>query len=153
MATTTNPQPASVIRAMHTRFEQANAEYDRIDAAQTALNRAGDRLEALRYDRALRENQTETDALRRAILLQVPDSWTDALILQYHIWLEQDLQASSDDKPSDADSSALLLAIDTLFDFMACEVQADHAAIGQAFQQGCNLVHFQRRHRTGEMEA
>jgi ribosomal protein S20 len=152
MATAPISQPASIIRTLHARFEQANAEYDRTDAAQTALNRAGDKLDALRLNGALVENQAETDALRRALLLQVPDTWADALILQYHIWLEHDLQASQDEKPADNDQAALTIAMDTLFDFMACEVRADHAEIGQSFQNGCNLAHFKRRHRTGVVE-
>ena len=70
---------------MHARYEAAWEEYNNIDTAQLKLN---DRNEAerclkFRYSDALKANNAETDALRLAILYQVPTTWQEALVLQY----------------------------------------------------------------------
>jgi hypothetical protein len=150
--TTNTTQTASVIRAMHARYEQCSAEYNRIDAEEARLRRGGESLTALHLDTAMHHNRIESDTLRQAILMQVPDSWPDALILQFHVWVEQDAQAAAD-QVSEGERNVLSIAMDTLLDFMACEVQADHAEIGNDFQQARNMVHFKRRYRTGEVEA
>lgn len=153
--TTTTTQPASVIMAMHARFEQANAEYDRIDTALTAVHVASEHLTSrgLQLSRAMSDNQAECDALRLSILRQAPDSATDALILQYHIWLSHDMLENATDAITAQERAALSAAIDTMFDFLACETPGDHDGIGQAFRQGHKLARSNRRFRTGELEA
>ncbi len=66
--------PASPILAMHARYEAAWQEYNRIDTASTALDKSdpADELLGFKYQRAETANNAETDALRQAILYQVP---------------------------------------------------------------------------------
>jgi hypothetical protein len=125
------------ISALHARFEANGAEFDRIDQAD------GD------TETAKHQSMCEADAIRYAILAQVPSSWPDALILQFHIQLDHQFQVGADREP-DAEER-LQLAMETLFDFMACEVEADHGEIGTLFQASCNRVFYARHHRTGDM--
>ena len=141
----------SLILAMHARYEQAWQEFNTIDGA--SLEFAGktdpDSLcEHHKLDRAGKANAREFDALRLAILWQVPDTWPEALVLSYHIHCAHDLE----DSPSKESKAALAAAIDTLFDFMACEVEQDHEALGEQFKNGTMLVFEQRRLRTGVVE-
>ena len=145
----TNQTTTSPILAMHARDEKAWEEYNAIDAehAQTPNDREhlGVRF---RYREAMSSSQSEIDALRLAILYQVPKTWAEAMVLQYHIHIMNDLT----DKPSDEDRAALETAIDTLFDFMCCEVEQDHEELGKQFQTSANLVFTKRRYRTGILE-
>jgi hypothetical protein len=49
----------------------------------------------------------------------------------------------------DAEVEALSRAIDALFDFMCCEVDADHGEIGSSFESDATRVFYRRRYRTG----
>lgn len=140
----------SLMVALHTRFEANNAEYERIDGTSPD---GKDFAEQGRIDRARTASQREEDALRHAILTQVPRRKEDALILVFHIRLEQDFQASAAQPVSEADAGVLSMAIDTLFDFLACELQIDHEALGPRLQDACTTVFSARRYRTGYMEA
>lgn len=139
----------ALILALHARFEANASEYARIETARVEDDDFG-RLGQL--SRATGASEAEEDALRHAILTQVPASSEDALVLMFHIRLEQDFQAHSVKTPSDAAKALLRTAIDTLFDFMACQSQFDHGEIGRQLQEACNTVFYARRHRTGEME-
>ncbi|WP_156347206.1 hypothetical protein [Sphingomonas sp. Leaf33] len=82
----------------------------------------------------------------------MPITWPDALILQHHIRIAQDLVVNSD-KPADAHKDALDAAVDTLLDFMASEIVTDHDAIGQQFKTAVSIVAERRRMRAGDVEA
>ena len=140
--TTTNTAAPSLIAALHARFEACDAEYQRIEDDATRDKPNGT---------ALAASQFETDQVRVTILTQVPDTWADAAILQYHIRIAHEATESDTERASD-EAKALSMAIDTLFDFMASETpDLDHGAIGPEFQRACNDTHFARRHRTGDM--
>jgi len=142
---------ASPILAMHARYEAAWEQFNQIDTASTALNRkdpADDSL-GFKYQTAETANNAETDALRQAILYQVPTTWPEAMVLLYHIHIAFDLT----DKPTKEERAATETAIDTLFDFMCCEVDQDHEALGKHFQTSANIVFDKRRYRTGIVEA
>lgn len=158
MDTPTNPASSAAvmtpIATMHARYEAAWAEDMRLEEAENALDDRSAAAETLkhRYDEAREKLGHETDALKVAILYQVPKSWADAIILQFHIWSMADLLASTDDRPEPEDR-ALLIAIDTLFDFMACELaDIDHEAIGKMFKDGTMLAWRRRRTRTADLE-
>ena len=142
----------SLILALHSRWEANNVEYELIDSHDLARD---DMSGHGKRERAMNASQREEEALRAAILTQVPDSHADALVLMFHTRIEQDLQANSSDaaKPSDDARAILIMAVDTVFDFMACEFMVDHETTGVRFQKSCNDVFDARRYRTGEMEA
>ena len=150
MASTTQAA-LSPIMAIHARYEAGMAEYAAIEKAEHAVRAAGTD-EAGSMNRALKACSSESDALRMAILHQVPASWAEAAILQYHISNAYDLLVTDEPVVSD-DRDTLGTAIDTLFDFMCCEVKQDHAEIGSSFSQSAIRVHFARRDRTGNTEA
>ncbi len=141
---------SSPILAMQHRYDAAWQEYNRIDVAATALRK--DHPDDLSLEFAYRDgmttNNAETDALRPAILYQVPTTWVEAMVLQFHINIAHDLV----DEPSVEDRAALATAMDTLLDFMCCEVDQDHEALGRQFQTSANMVFDKRRYRTGIVE-
>ncbi len=136
---------------MHSRFEAAWQEFNRTDEADTALdkNDPADLSLEFGYRNAKNANNAETDALRHAILYQVPTTWPEAMVLLFHTHVAHSLS----DKPSPEEYAATETAIDTLFDFMCCEVDQDHEAIGKQFQASANIVFDKRRYRTGIVEA
>lgn len=147
MGTTTSP-----ILAMHARYEANEAEYETIDEAAMRLgNSDADRALMHRYKDAMTTSERECDALRRAILFQVPDTMAEAAIFQFHIHIQYDLIATS--TADDPDRDALTTAIDTLFDFMVSELGSDQDAIGPRFKDGAERVRQLRRFRTAELEA
>ncbi len=139
----------SPILAMHRRFEAAWQEYNQTVDASRALGKSrDDEVLEYHYQTAKLVNNTETDALRQAILYQVPTTWPEAMILLYHIRVAFDLT----DKPSPEEYAATEVALDTLLDFMCCEVDQDHEAIGKQFQMSANFAFDRRRYRTGIVE-
>lgn len=149
MATAVQTTSASLLLALHARFEANNCEYAKIESARVAED---DFTELGKIARATSLSEAEADALRFAILTQIPDSHEDAIVLMFHIRLEQDAQAHSAIPASDRDKSILATAIDTLFDFQACQSQFDHGEIGKQLQAACNDAFYARRYRTGVME-
>jgi uncharacterized membrane-anchored protein YhcB (DUF1043 family) len=99
-----------------------------------------------KYQRAETANNAETDALRQAILYQVPTTWTEAMALLFHIAFDLT------DKPTKEERAATQTALDTLLDFMCCEVDQDHEELGRHFQTSANIVFDKRRYRTGIVE-
>lgn len=141
---------SSPILVMHSRYVAAWEEYTRIDKAATALgkNEPADLKLEFAYRDGMTANNGETDALRLAILYQVPTTWVEAMVLQFHISISYELV----DEPSTEDRAVLRSAIDTLFDFMCCEVDQDHEALGHGFQQAAIIAFDKRRYRTGIVE-
>lgn len=142
---------SSTIMAMHQRYEAAMAEYLLAEKAERKAKNDGDDDSARSFERGMRALCRETDALRLAILNQVPDRWDEAMVLQFHITNAADLLVSSDGGP-EAEQEALLTAIDTVFDFLCCERAEDHNALGREFQRAANRIFVARRHRTGQVE-
>lgn len=141
----------SPIMAMHQRYEEAMAEYNVVDDADLQLG--GDNADkqlGRSYLDAKRTNAAETTALRVAILYQVPDSWVDAMILQFHIYVATDMAVN--DSINEEERNGLTIAIGTLFDFLCCEVRQDHESLGGQFQSSAQLAFFRRRYRTGIVE-
>ncbi len=138
----------SPILAMHARYEAAWVEYNQTDTAGMALGKDGHSLE-FRYDAAKATNNTETDALRHATLYQVPTTWPEAMVLLFHTHVAHSLS----DKPTPEEYAATETALETLLDFMCCEVAQDHETLGKQFQASANIVFDKRRYRTGIVEA
>ena len=139
----------SPLLAMHARYEAAWEEYNTVDTAQLKLNdkNEAERCLKFRYSDALKANNAETDALRLAILYQVPTTWQEALVLQYHINSATDLHTLL---PED-ERRALEVASDTLLDFMCDEV--DHDEEDGIFHRSECIVSDRRRFRTGKVGA
>lgn len=139
----------STIRALHARYEENETAYVAIDRADMERAQAGaDQMLGCRYRDAMKESAAASDALRLAVLFQVPTDRSDALILQYHIRCQHDINANSTDEVSDQDKLALDLAIDALFDFMARD-NADHAQIGTHLAAGVRQASQRCAFRTG----
>lgn len=153
-APTSAVEAPSTITVLHARYEATFDEYNSVDRAATRLKRNDDTTLPMQCacDRAMRVIERESDALRQAILYQVPTNWTEAMILQHHIRIAQDLVVNSD-KPVEADKDALDTAVDTLLDFMATTITADHDAIGRQFSTAVAIVTERRRMRSGAVEA
>ena len=148
-AVITRATATSPILAMHARYEAAWAEFIIIEDARMKLD-PKDRDEsalAHRYDDAMKVNAGETDALRLAILYQVPTTRQEALVLQYHAHgaADPDLMTTSDER------DALSVASDTLFDFHCDET--DHDDSDGMFQSAEHIVSERRRFRTGKVGA
>ena len=140
---------ASPILAMHARYEASWAEFIIVEDARMKLDRKDRDESALahRYDDAMKVNAGETDALRLAILYQVPITPQEALVLQYHVHgaSDPDLMATSDER------DALSVANDTLFDYRCDEI--DHDDSDGMFQSAEHIVSERRRFRTGKVGA
>lgn len=146
--------PISPLLVMHERYEAAWSADAKIEAAENELDDSDQGNETLKfqYEEARKKIGAETDTLRIAILYQVPMSWADALILQYHAWGMADLLESMDSRHDDM-REALLVGMETLFDFMAAEVDdVDHEAIGPMFKGQTMLAWYRCRTRAAELE-
>lgn len=143
-------QTLSPIMAMHRRYEQAQLEYEIIDDARQEAKDSGDK-EAFLLENAGHSSVREADALRIAILYQVPTRTAEAAVLQYHIAAMQDMIVGSEPR-RELEEEALSVAIQTLFDFLACKMKEDHEETGGgSFRDEAVRAYFARRRRTGEM--
>jgi hypothetical protein len=143
-----NTQP-SLIVSLHARYEAAWVEYNTIDSARVALNKKNEaeRLLDFSYEDAMKANHREIEALRLAIFYQVPTTWQEALLLQYHVHsILEPSQAAAEEE-----AEALATAVDTLFDFMCDEIE--HEDVEGLFQRGEHLVSERRHRRTGKLQA
>jgi hypothetical protein len=138
--------------AMHDRYARAWSEYLVIDQATFGASRDHDDDRRDKLYRALKASTRETDALRLTILHQVPTTWVEAMVLQFHITTMFDMLNSVDEPAAAVERETLATAIDTLFDFMCCEVDQDHGELGQTFFDDAGRVHLARRYRTGLLE-
>ena len=146
--------PISPLLVMHERYEAAWSAYAKIEAAENELDDSDQDRETLksRYEDARKKIVAETDTLRVAILHQVPMSWADALILQYHAWCMADVLEGINSRPEDM-REALLVGMETLFDFMAAEVaDVDQEAIGPMIKGQTMLAWNRCRTRAAELE-
>lgn len=149
MATRTHEAP-SVLLSMHKRYEQACAEYEITSAAAQEAREVDDR-RFIRLEIGHRDATSEADALRVAILYQVPRDLAEAAILQFHIGTMHDMIDNCEGRQGH-EEDALKTAIQTLFDFLACEMSGDHEeTAGPAFRDEAVRVYFARRYRTGEV--
>lgn len=140
----------SALHAMHQRFEANSMEYTAIDAALTEARQTDDH-DKHKLENAQQASVKEADALRLAILYQVPRTMMDAAILQFHMTDMFDLVRSCEER-RDAEEEALRIATLTMLDFLACEMKVDHRqTVGNRFADDAVNVHFATRHRTGEM--
>jgi hypothetical protein len=91
----------------------------------------------------MQRSQAESEALHLAILFQVPTTWPEALVLQYHVHNAADPYTEL----NDTEKRALEVGLDTLFDFMCDEI--DHEERDGIFQRAECLVSERRQLRTG----
>ena len=147
-APTTVATPTPII-AMHGRYITAWEEYNTIDVAATKLNdkNEAERILRFRYADAMGASSAEANALRLAILYQVPTTWPEALILQYHIHNIGDPHTTR----TEEENNALEVALDTLLDFMCDEIE--HEDEDNIFQRSEHIVSERRRFRTGKLGA
>lgn len=138
----------STILPIHARYEASCSEFDAIDDACGGEEAAGDKI---KFDNAIAASLAEQNALRRAILFQVPGSYPEAMILAYHASEAYDLTINCDGVDREL-QEAVDVALCTLFDYLCCETQQDHGVLGKRFQGAANRVFFQRRYRTGLLE-
>lgn len=141
--------PVSPIAAMHARYEATWEEYNRLDEAHTKLDKkdeSGRRLDN-RYQDGMKASSREADALQMAILYQVPTTWQEALMLQYHVHTAADPHRNM----TEDEKFAVETGLDTIFDFMCDEI--DHDEEVSMLQRSECLVSDRRRHRTGKIGA
>jgi hypothetical protein len=139
----------SLIKALHLRWEKAWAEFNRIDDALPSDDDSPDRFGLRsRMKDGLNDNARETDALVRAILLQVPDDDEGLTILAFHVW-------------SGFGSSATLeieeirdrrTALESIFDYLMSEGRAS-MDMGEQIRSGTMRAFDKRRARTGLLPA
>jgi hypothetical protein len=143
--------PTSALLAMHRRYEQSIAEYDVIDTAHQAAKDDGDSA-AFLLENAGQTSVREADALRLAILYQVPADIPEAAVLQFHIGTMNDMIEGCVERREN-EEDALKVAIQTLFDFLACEMKEDHERFaGASFRDEAVRAYFARNRRTGGVE-
>lgn len=150
MATQTNTPAPSPIQVMHAQFEAAEKAYCLVSDAKEALRKPQAPQDQLfhRYDRAVDETYAEIGAVHRAICYQVPTSWIDATILQYHVIIARE-RVEGLKEPPRADLDALEVAADAVFDFLAGE----HPVSGDSIAMAAAAVAERRAYRTGILSA
>ena len=142
----------SLIMALHARYEQAWEEFNRIDEARRpevgppGLNRARN----VRLEEAKATNNKETDALRRALLYQVPTTAIEALILADHLHTTFGL-TDNFEKEDDPDRLAFETGLDTLLDYLFGETD-DSKIVGRSLRASERNCRHRRRLRTGITE-
>ncbi|HVL77879.1 MAG TPA: hypothetical protein VM346_01175 [Sphingomicrobium sp.] len=141
----------SLILALHARYEAAWDEYNRLDNAKLALDESveEERRLSFRYDDAMRRNQEEVDALRVAILLQVPSTDEELSILAFHMW---SLYDSDSETASGIEKRALEEGLNSTFDYLVGEGRCEMDRLGRQFANGASLAFDRRRFRTGQLE-
>lgn len=136
---------------MHKRYEETMAEYTRLELAENAARAEDTDYNETPYRTAMKSSCRESEALRTAILHQAPANAWEAAVLQFHISNGFDLMVGSSED-ADAEKEALQRGIETLLDFMCCQVRQDQEQIGAAFRDEAARVHVQRRYRAGQVE-
>ena len=144
MNASTIPAVSSALLAMHARYEAAWNEYNRIDAARTALHNAPDRSLFFGYESGLCDNNRETDLLRHAVLYQVPSTDEELAVLAFHAWGVFD-----HDQSTEEDNLALEQALVSIFDYLVGENRGDLEKLGPQFSAGAQITVRRRRYRTG----
>ena len=145
------PQAPSVLMAMHRRYEQAVAEYEIIDTAHQSAKDNGEDDAFLLYN-ASQASVREADALRIAILYQVPATTAEAAVLQFHISNMHDMIEGCTDR-RELEEEALKVAIQTIFDCLTSEIKEDvEQFAGASFRDEAARAYFARSRRTGGME-
>lgn len=135
---------ASAIVVMHQRYEAASAAHHALDLAR----------DLDRYMGAMSDLVAEQDALRVAILQQVPESRDEFAIVLFHTNNAYDLMADNRGEDWNADEGeAVRVAMQHLFDFAASEFAADPLTIGRAFSREAMRTRKLRLLRTGNPEA
>ncbi len=141
----------SVLMAMHRRYEQTQVEYEIVSAAEQEAKDNGDD-GAFKLEDACRSSAAQADALRLAILYQVPADIAEAAVLQFHIATMHDMIDGCADR-REHEGDALKVGMQTLFDFLACEMKEDHGEhVGGYFRDEAVRAYFARRRRTGLLE-
>lgn len=144
------PEAPSVLMAMHHRYEQTQLEYEIIDSAHQEA-KENDDSEVHQLENAGQASVREADALRIAILYQVPVTTAEAAVLQYHIYTTHDLIDGCSDR-REPEEEALKVAIRALFDFLCCEMTEDHEEhVGNSFKHEARRAYFERLRRTAEL--
>lgn len=140
------PQPTSLIATLHARYASVWAEHGRADCAATYAPPDGK--VRLWLDRGMEGLLRESDALRLAMLYQVPQTMEEAALLSYHVWSIYDSVAAltADEK------LALEAAVTALFDFLMRHGAADMNGHGEIFRAGTMLAWKSVRARTGEID-
>lgn len=137
---------ASPILVMHGRYEQSYLNWRTLDRQQfPLLGKEEENREFERIGTAMRTIACEHDTLRQAILYQVPTTWPEAMLLCFH------LRISLFDDGSE-NEHARKVALTSLFDFMCCQVQQEHADLGAEFQTAATKAFFDQRYRAGNTE-
>jgi hypothetical protein len=145
---------ASLILALHQRYEAAWEEYNRLDAAHTALpdKKDPERPLAWRYKEGMATNSRESDLIRVALIWQVPVTFEEATILSYHLWSLYDIDTTL----SEDEKKALEIGFTNLFDFLVDSLAGkdglDIDKMGRQFSSGAKLAYDRRRVRTGHVE-
>ncbi len=140
---------ATPILAMHRRFEEASDAHHALDCARG--KGSGDRT---RLDGEMADILNEQDALRVAILRQVPNSDDEFAVVLYHASIGFDLIADNEGAGwIAAEGEALRVAMQHLFDYAASNHGADPLAIGRAFSVEAMRTRKLRLLRTGNPEA
>ncbi len=112
----------SLITALHQRYEFVTRVGEAVN--DTTLAARGASLSHLSEGDMVAEGQTlsrEADALQAALLHQVPDTWRDALILQFHVLNACDRAVLSTPR-DEAHCERLQLAIDHILAFIGDEL-------------------------------
>jgi hypothetical protein len=139
-----------LILSMHARYEAAGEEYDRLEAAAWQLNTSADHdNRRFAYKDALQSLEAESNDLRAAVLHQVPSTWIEALVLQYHIAIQFGGVVGPDAKQYETDTFEG--ALTTMLGFLAAEAGTDHAALGPRLRQSVDLARKRRRIRAVEL--
>ncbi len=135
--------PNSPILAMHARYERLWHDHHVADVAglATAETQEGHHRK-IDFEQAMAALEAESDALRVAILYQVPGTHAEAAVLQFYI-------AQAVDDTDERETAAVRVAVDALLDFMACDQSNRGESLSRMMTQVAGYASKRRRARTG----
>jgi hypothetical protein len=135
---------------MHARYEAAWTEFEAMELQEQKATRSGQECASYQLQQAQKANLREIDALRLAILYQVPNSGTDALVLCHHI--ESAFDLIEEGSAHEAERQVVGVALSSLLDFMCRDGGQEPASLGAMFKASADRVRNTTRQRKGEVE-
>lgn len=149
-------QVETPIATLHALFEASWAASLRIEDDWQDGDPETDLGAKHRQERASHKCGLESVALQQAILMQMPNTWRDAMILQYHVYdlfeTVSGVPGKGHEKAAERERLMVQIAIESVFDFMASELPHDHEQIGPMFKASTMLAYDNRRGRTGAVD-
>lgn len=141
----------SLILALHGAYDRATIAADLLDSASEKVPVYAPVERHARQsgiERAERESERDTDALRLAILRQVPETSEELAIFAYHAWIYAGIYQGMTDMTEE--QQQIELNAEVIFNFLITANAAGMNAHGKRFQNGAALAFSARQMRRAQ---